>query len=186
MGRRNSPGSAKRSHETEVTTHLKRRFTVVFIGLTLATMAIMGMLMFASPVRAESDPYSEEDYREVVDQLGCIQCNMRPLFGCETPTCLDSKALIREMLAAGESPDEIVQFFVDRYGDSILLNPPASGLNLLIWILPAVALLAGGFVIGRVVSHRGDSSRPAYVSSIDDEYESRVEEELRVIQRGRG
>ena len=176
MGRRNRSESAKGSHKTEVTTYLKRRFTVVCIGLTLATMGIMGMLMFASPARAESEPYSEEDYREVVDQLGCIQCNMRPLFGCETPTCLDSKALIRVKLAAGESPGEIVQFFVDRYGDSILLNP----------VLPVVALLAGAFVIGRVLSHRGDSSRPAYVSSIDDEYESRVEEELRVIQRGRG
>jgi cytochrome c-type biogenesis protein CcmH len=99
---------------------------------------------------------------------------------------MDSKTLIKEKLAEGESPDEIVQFFVDRYGDSILLNPPARGLNLLIWILPAVALLAGGFAIGRVLGNRRAPSRPTYASSNDDEYESRVDEELRAIQRGHG
>ena len=162
---------------------LRRWLTVVCVGLA---MAIAGGLVLASPALAESEPYTEEEYREVVDQLGCIQCNMRPLFGCETPTCIDSKGLVRQKLTEGESPDEIVQFFVDRYGDSILLNPPARGLNLLIWVLPAVALLAGGFAIGRVFGNKRAPRRPTYASSNDDEYESRVDEELRAIQRGHG
>ena len=161
------------------------KITVAGIGLALAAV-LMGLIAFGSPALAESEPYTEEEYREVVDQLGCIQCNMRPLFGCETPTCVDSKAVIRQKLEEGESPDEIVQFFVDRYGDSILLNPPARGLNLLIWVLPAVALLAGGFAIGRVLGRRRAPAMQPSASSIDDEYESRVEEELRAIQRGPG
>jgi cytochrome c-type biogenesis protein CcmH len=185
VSRQSNPQLIDREREIAVVAHFGRWLAVACIGLMLAT-AFMGILALASPALAESEPYAEEDYREVVDQLGCIQCNMRPLFGCETPTCLDSKALIRQKLAAGESPDDIVQFFVDRYGDSILLNPPARGLNLLIWVLPAVALLAGAFGIGRVIGRRRTPTRATYVSSIDDEYESRVEEELRAIQRGRG
>ena len=159
--------------------------TRIFVIVLALTMAVAGVFI-TSPARAETEPYSEEDYREVVDQLGCIQCNMRPLFGCETPTCQDSKALVRQKLEEGESPDEILQFFVDRYGDSILLSPPARGLNLLIWVLPAAALLAGAFAIGRVLAGRRTPTQAAGVSPIDDEYEARVEEELRAIQRGSG
>lgn len=154
--------------------------------IALAFVMVVAGVFMTSLARAETVPYSEEDYREVVDQLGCIQCNMRPLFGCETPTCQDSKALVRQKLEEGESPDEILQFFVDRYGDSILLSPPARGLNLLIWVLPAAALLAGAFAIGRVVGRRRSPTPATHVSSVDDEYEARVEEELRAIQRGPG
>ena len=47
---------------------------------------------------------------------------------------------------AGRTDDEILAFFADRYGDEVLLDPPATGIGALAWLLPL--LVAGGAVVG--------------------------------------
>lgn len=56
---------------------------------------------------------------------------------------------MREQLAAGRSPDEVKAYFVDKYGEWILLRPKAQGWNMLVYVLPLVALLIGAAVIAR-------------------------------------
>ena len=71
------------------------------------------------------------------------------------------RAIIREMLAEGRTREEILDFFVDRYGPDILAAPPKSGRNLLAWILPIVGVaigLAGVFLVIRAMTNR---ERPA-------------------------
>jgi cytochrome c-type biogenesis protein CcmH len=58
------------------------------------------------------------------------------------------RSIIRQKLEAGESKEEIINYFVDRYGESILGYPPVKGVNLLLWILPALAVVLGGIGIG--------------------------------------
>ena len=53
------------------------------------------------------------------------------------------RAVIREMLAEGRTREEILDYFVDRYGSDILAAPPKSGASLLAWILPIVGVAAG-------------------------------------------
>src|SRR3970040_311527 len=50
------------------------------------------------------------------------------------------RAIVRERLAAGERPEQVVQYFVDRYGEWILLSPRRQGFNLLVWLAPVVAV----------------------------------------------
>ena len=53
------------------------------------------------------------------------------------------REVIRERLALGETPQQVIDYFVARYGDWVLLSPRASGIGLLIWILPFAGLFAG-------------------------------------------
>jgi cytochrome c-type biogenesis protein CcmH len=53
------------------------------------------------------------------------------------------RGIIRERLAAGDSPEQVKAYFVDKYGLWILLAPPREGFNLLVWVVPCVALAAG-------------------------------------------
>jgi cytochrome c-type biogenesis protein CcmH len=69
------------------------------------------------------------------------------------------KAIIRERLAAGETPEQVKAYFVDRYGTWILLSPPRQGFNLLVWVVP-FAGLAAGLVLVLIVVRRW-SRRPA-------------------------
>ena len=59
------------------------------------------------------------------------------------------KAVVREQLAAGRSPEEIKAYFVEKYGEWILLRPKASGWNVLVYLLPLLALVAGLAVVLR-------------------------------------
>ena len=70
------------------------------------------------------------------------------------------RAIVREQLAAGRTPDEVKSYFVDKYGEWILLRPKAQGWNVLVYALPVVALLIGAAVIARATRRwaRGSSS----------------------------
>ena len=59
----------------------------------------------------------------------------------EASTAIEARQQIRAMLARGESDSQIEQSFVARYGPSILLVPPASGLGALVWFIPLVAVV---------------------------------------------
>ena len=69
----------------------------------------------------------------------------------DSPAALaqEMRAIVREQLAAGRTPDGVKAYFVDKYGEWILLRPRARGWNLLVYVLPLVALLIGVVVIAR-------------------------------------
>jgi cytochrome c-type biogenesis protein CcmH len=61
------------------------------------------------------------------------------------------RAVIRTKLADGESDQQIVDYFVDRYGDGVLIEPPRRGFSLIVWIAPVLILVAGGFLLWRLL-----------------------------------
>jgi len=71
------------------------------------------------------------------------------------------RTVVRQQLAAGETPAEIRTWFSARYGSSVLLDPPARGPGVLLVAGPALLLIAGGAFAVRAV--RGP--RPASVGS---------------------
>ena len=53
------------------------------------------------------------------------------------------RALVRDQLGAGRTPEEVKAYFVSRYGEWILLEPQPRGFNLLVYALP-ILLVVGG------------------------------------------
>lgn len=85
--------------------------------------------------------------REIADQLRCPVCRGVPIAESPSELAQSMMQVIREKLAAGESREQILDYFVDRYGDWILLKPKAEGFNLTIWIMPFVVFLGGAGVL---------------------------------------
>ena len=52
-------------------------------------------------------------------------------------------APLRDQLAAGKSPEEVRRYFISKYGEWILLEPEASGFNILVYLLPVLLVLGG-------------------------------------------
>ena len=50
------------------------------------------------------------------------------------------RGVIRERLAAGDTPEQVVAYFVDKYGQWILLAPPREGFNILVWAFVLLAV----------------------------------------------
>jgi cytochrome c-type biogenesis protein CcmH len=97
---------------------------------------------------------------ELAAQLRCPVCRNQSVLESSAELSQEMAALVKERLAMGESPEEVKDYFVSRYGEWILLEPQARGWNWLVWILPVVALL-GGAVVAWILLRRWSSAGEA-------------------------
>ena len=84
---------------------------------------------------------------EVAAQLRCPVCRNQSVLESSSGLAREMQSVIRDRLAGGETPEEVRAYFVGRYGDWILLKPEPKGINLLVYLLPAAALLLGGLLL---------------------------------------
>lgn len=86
------------------------------------------------------------------EQIRCPVC--RGVSIADSPSTLANEMMeeVREQIRQGKSDEDIYQFFVSRYGEWALLQPEPHGMNLLVWILPALVMVGGG--VGIVIQVR--------------------------------
>lgn len=113
-----------------------------------ATVAAPGQERSA-PV--SNDPVLEEKTRLVASELRCPVCQGNSIQDSPSELAQEMKGVVRDQLASGKSPEEVKAYFIAKYGEWILLEPKASGFNLVVYLLPLVLVLVGGFVIWRAV-----------------------------------
>src|SRR2546422_3967270 len=136
------------------------------LGLRLLT-SVFFLGAAVSPVTAQpAAPVSEETVHEVAAQLRCVVCQNLSVADSPSEMASQMRAIIRDRLAAGERPAEVRQYFVDRYGEWILLSPPRRGFNLLVWLVPlaavGVGLVRGALLVWLLTRHpRGPKPTPA-------------------------
>jgi cytochrome c-type biogenesis protein CcmH len=63
------------------------------------------------------------------------------------------RAVVRDRLRAGETPEQVKAYFASKYGEWILLEPRMTGLNILLYVLPVV-LVVGGIAIVTILVRR--------------------------------
>jgi cytochrome c-type biogenesis protein CcmH len=78
------------------------------------------------------------------------------------------KDLVREQLRAGKTPEEVKRYFIDKYGEWILLSPKPAGANLLVYLLPVGAVVGGLVLVWSVVRRWTSSGAVASTIVIDD------------------
>lgn len=104
-------------------------------------------LSIGSGVGRSSAPSGAVRAASLESRIRCPQCEDISVAQSEASSAIQARRQITSMLAAGSTDAQIEQSFVDRYGPSILLSPPATGLGALVWILPSVgATLAIGAI----------------------------------------
>jgi cytochrome c-type biogenesis protein CcmH len=154
-------------------------------------------MLFAATVRAQDNgpiQVSDNDVNAIAKQLFCPVCENIPLDVCPTQACAEWREDIREKLGQGWTEAQIKQYFADRYGDRVLGAPPARGLNWMVYILPPLIILLGGFFLvrsmvlwknrtaegERVISDdRVQTDSDQVQPSAGDEYVQRLEDELK-------
>ncbi|MEP7381549.1 MAG: cytochrome c-type biogenesis protein [Gemmatimonadota bacterium] len=93
----------------------------------------------------------DERTRDVASQLRCPVCQGNSIQDSPSELAQEMKGVVRDQLAAGRTPQEVKQYFIDKYGEWILLEPTASGFNLVVYLLPIVGVVGGGALIWRAV-----------------------------------
>jgi cytochrome c-type biogenesis protein CcmH len=99
----------------------------------------------ASVTRADSA--LDAATRDLAAQLRCPVCQGLSIQDSPSELSQQMRDLVRQQLQEGKTPDQVKQYFVARYGQWILMAPPASGFNWLVYTLPWLALAAGVVLI---------------------------------------
>src|SRR5690349_12490253 len=89
------------------------------------------------------DAALEARARNLSRELRCMVCQNQSIDDSDAPLARDLRLLVRERLKAGDSDKQIFDFLVARYGDFVLLKPRFTSHTALLWLLPALVLLAG-------------------------------------------
>ena len=152
---------------------LKKRFGI----------AILIALVTLFPIRADAATQTDIA-KQLVCQCGCTQI----LNSCNHSTCMVREVMntaISQQLSDGQSEAQIIQLFVDQYGEQVLAAPTKSGFNLMAWILPFAVILGGGGVIYFAIRRWVKRDRQTLVSVdaettvADDEYQRQLDKELK-------
>lgn len=124
---------------------MTRAVLLVLLALGLAAPGPVGAQ--APRDEAELDALT----RKVASQLRCPVCQGESIQDSPSELAQDMKAVVREQLAAGRTPEEVKAYFVSKYGEWILLEPEAHGFNLALYLLPVVAFVGGAATIAVAV-----------------------------------
>lgn len=141
-------------------------------------MTALLVLSFAAVLPAATT--NPEIEQELMCNCGCNDL----LINCACENAEQLRGIIDSMLDKGKSKKEILAAFVSQFGESILSAPPTRGFNLIAYIVPFVALLAGVgvalvFVRKWTVAKRKDEPEPEDDDDHpEDEMEKKIDDEL--------
>ena len=148
------------------------------------TWCLTVMLAVHAPLFAAVQDETDLDVqvREVAKTLRCTVCQTENIWESGAPLAQQMRGVIRDRIALGHSKEEIRAYFLSRYGDYILMEPPKHGVNWLIWVAPFLLLVIGGFFLYKEVTHwvRDTPTPPGQPEPpLDDEARKRIERELK-------
>lgn len=121
--------------------------------------------------------------RELALNLRCTVCQSENIWESNSTLAQQMRALIRERLEQGASPQQVKEYLFSRYGDYILMEPRRAGLNWLLWGAPLALLLAGAALLWRML-RRWRTEQPTLPKPgpVDEAQRSRIERELRKLE----
>ena len=100
---------------------------------------------------AFQDPVLQARYDFLVHQLRCVQCRNQSIADSNVELAADLRVVVRDLIAKGDSDEQILKFMSDRYGEYVLLKPPFTPHNWILWVGPILLLGVGGFVAARFI-----------------------------------
>lgn len=130
----------------------------------------------------------DDQVSEISYLLMCPVCQGQSVAESNSDLAKDMRSIIRKKVQEGESQEEIISYFVNRYGDSILGSPPAKGVNWLLWLLPLFSLIFGGLGMGLFI-YRSRETRIRNKNLSDEksipnetEYFDKIDKDLKNIE----
>ncbi|MBI3024230.1 MAG: cytochrome c-type biogenesis protein CcmH [Candidatus Tectomicrobia bacterium] len=108
---------------------------------------LLALALLSSGAWAQAAPEPKTTVEEVTGAIMSPVCPGKLLHDCPSAEGAQLRELVRRKVVAGETKEQIVRYFVDVYGISVLPKPPAEGFLLTAWLLPLAGLLGGFGVV---------------------------------------
>lgn len=132
-------------------------------------LAVAFLIALATPAFADSnlppsywayrqlpDAKQEAKAQELMQEIRCLVCQGQSIADSDAELAGDMRDLVRRRIAAGEKPEHIRAWLIERYGDWISYRPSAKPIAWPLWAAPIILLIFGGAVAaGRLRRKRG-------------------------------
>lgn len=159
---------------------MKRRRSVL---IALATVLLA--VAWSVSIAGAQDIYSQRTIK-LAREIHCPICAGESVADSQTELARQMRGIIEEKVQAGESDQAIKDYFVARYGESILFDPPKSGFRLGLWWMPLIVVAIGAIVVVSFVRERTRAPRPAVPEANADDAELEAIAREVLGDRGRG
>ncbi|MBI2850559.1 MAG: cytochrome c-type biogenesis protein CcmH [Chloroflexi bacterium] len=164
-----------------------KRLGFLLLSLLVGLFLLVMLGGCSAPERTQS---LDEQAREIYRSLMCPICQGQTIEQSQSEVSAQMRAIVREKLEQGETKEEILQFFVERYGEGVLAAPVKSGFSLIAWLAPITGIVIGGIILWFTIRKwpgRGNESSPVTQTSDitgDEKYRKRLEKELKDFGEG--
>jgi len=134
------------------------KLIVKFWVAMLANLMISGVCMAQTALppapwadRQLPDPKQEQRARDLMLTIRCLTCQSQSIADSNASMAGDLRSEIRQRIAAGEEPEHIRRWLIERYGDWISYEPTAAPILWPLWAAPILLLLGGALLVrGRI------------------------------------
>lgn len=130
-------------------------------------LPILLSLLVASPALADSklpaakwaneqlpNPEQEAAASDLMAELRCLVCQGQSIADSDAEMAGDMRALVRTRIAAGQSPQQVKVYLVERYGSWISYKPPVEPMTWPLWAAPLLMLIGGAWLLRRRLVRR--------------------------------
>lgn len=148
----------------------------------LATLFFYISLLSIGQAAVIDETKMEIKTREIAKTLRCAVCQTENIWESGSPLAQQMRGVIQDRVRQGQSAEEIRAYFLSRYGDYILMEPPKRGLHWWIWLGPFILLVIGGYLLyrqlSRWVAHTSSSLSEEDLPPLDEKSRRRLEQEI--------
>ncbi|HEX9955221.1 MAG TPA: cytochrome c-type biogenesis protein [Allosphingosinicella sp.] len=122
-----------------------KRLAALLLLIAVATPALAQPTTPPAPYayRQLADPRQEAEAKALMETLRCLVCQGQSIADSDATMAGDMRSLVRERLAAGERPEAIRAWLVERYGQWVSYKPTAAPVTWPLWAAPILLLAAG-------------------------------------------
>ncbi len=141
------------------------------LAVSLFSLSVYGV----EPDEVLPDPQQEAIARDISKQLRCVVCQNQSIDDSDASIAKDMRLKVRELVVQGQDADAIKGYFVERYGNYVLLRPPFDASTALLWLMPIILLLvaAGGIVVA--LMRRKQSAKSNAVAPLSADEQARLD-----------
>ena len=100
------------------------------------------------------DPRQEAQAKALMEELRCLVCQGQSIADSDAELAGDMRALVRQRIAAGEKPDQVRGWLIQRYGNWVSYRPPVEPVTWPLWAAPILLLVAGAWLVRKRLVRR--------------------------------
>ncbi|OGT15987.1 MAG: cytochrome C biogenesis protein CcmH [Gallionellales bacterium RIFOXYB12_FULL_54_9] len=133
------------------------------------------------------DPVMERRMIQLAEKVRCLVCQSEPVSNSHSDWSNDVRAIMREKMKEGATDQQIMDMLVERFGKSVLFDPPVDKETMPLWSAPFILLLLGGLGLYYQLKSRRSQVTEAALSVQDEQRASSLlnDDQSAVEQNGK-